>query len=43
MFLAALSLSVPLAHAQAPEPERKAFRVCQDPNNLRFCNLAGEG
>lgn len=43
MFLAALFLSAPLAYAQAPEPERKAFRVCQDPNNLPFSNLAAEG
>ncbi len=29
--------------AQSPEVERKAFRVCQDPNNLPFSSLAGEG
>jgi quinoprotein dehydrogenase-associated probable ABC transporter substrate-binding protein len=32
------------AQAQAQEGgERKAFKVCQDPNNLPFSNLAGEG
>ena len=32
----------PSALAQDGEP-RKALRVCQDPNNLPFSNLAGEG
>jgi mxaJ protein len=31
------------AAAQDKPPERKAFRVCQDPNNLPFSNTAGEG
>lgn len=33
------------AHAQATAdaPPRTAFRVCQDPNNLPFSNLQGEG
>lgn len=34
------------ARAQAPapdQPERKALRVCQDPNNLPFSNTAAEG
>lgn len=30
------------APTEAP-PERKAFRVCQDPNNLPFSNTRGEG
>lgn len=29
--------------AQAQDEERKALRVCQDPNNLPFSSLAGEG
>ncbi len=29
--------------ARSEEPERKAFRVCQDPNNLPFSNTQGEG
>jgi mxaJ protein len=46
--LAALAvLAVPLAAAQAPPPadapERKALKVCQDPNNLPFSNAGGEG
>ena len=44
--LAAL-LAAPLAAAQAPPsadaPERKALKVCQDPNNLPFSNSGGEG
>ena len=44
LLLGALASSVSgIARAQAPEPERKAFRVCQDPNNLPFSNLAAEG
>jgi quinoprotein dehydrogenase-associated probable ABC transporter substrate-binding protein len=31
------------AAAQDAPPERKAFRVCQDPNNLPFSNAKGEG
>jgi quinoprotein dehydrogenase-associated probable ABC transporter substrate-binding protein len=49
-FWAALALAVlagtgTAAWAQgAPEQApRKAFRVCQDPNNLPFSNLSGEG
>ncbi len=41
------ALVLPLAAAQAPAgadaPERKALKVCQDPNNLPFSNTAGEG
>jgi quinoprotein dehydrogenase-associated probable ABC transporter substrate-binding protein len=43
--LAALACVAPLLSAQAqdqPEP-RKALRVCQDPNNLPFSNVAGAG
>lgn len=36
------SLALPAA-AQDKEPARKAFRVCQDPNNLPFSNTKGEG
>jgi mxaJ protein len=32
-----------LAAAQDKAPERKALRVCQDPNNLPFSNTKGEG
>jgi len=41
-----LLLSALLASAAAqnpPLPPRTALRVCQDPNNLPFSNLAGEG
>jgi quinoprotein dehydrogenase-associated probable ABC transporter substrate-binding protein len=31
------------AQAQDKPPERKALRVCQDPNNLPFSNASGEG
>jgi mxaJ protein len=41
------ALVVPGARAQAPPPadapERKALKVCQDPNNLPFSNTGGEG
>ena len=38
----ALACSVP-AWAQADGSPRKAFKVCQDPNNLPFSNLDGQG
>jgi quinoprotein dehydrogenase-associated probable ABC transporter substrate-binding protein len=48
--LAAAALAVlgaPGAAAQSPPPadapERKALKVCQDPNNLPFSNTGGEG
>lgn len=41
-FLAAV-VAAPGAWAQDAAPERKAFRVCQDPNNMPFSNLAGDG
>lgn len=31
------------AAAQSESPARTAFKVCQDPNNLPFSNLAGQG
>ena len=41
---AALSVaSAGPAWAQDKPAERKAFRVCQDPNNLPFSNVKGEG
>ena len=40
--LAAFGMSA--ATAQTPDaPERTALKVCQDPNNLPFSNLRGEG
>jgi quinoprotein dehydrogenase-associated probable ABC transporter substrate-binding protein len=33
----------PLAAAQTQGGEERAFRVCQDPSNLPFTNLQGEG
>ncbi len=38
-----LALCAAGAAAQDKPPERKAFRVCQDPNNLPFSNTSGEG
>ena len=45
MLIVAIALSVPAANAVAQDgPEkRSALRVCQDPNNLPFSNLKGEG
>ena len=42
---ALLAATVGTAHAQAAPDDspRTAFRVCQDPNNMPFSNLAGEG
>lgn len=34
---------LPPSSALADEPARRALKVCQDPNNLPFSNLAGEG
>lgn len=39
---AAVAVLAPCAHAE-DAPERKALKVCQDPNNLPFSNQAGEG
>ena len=41
LLLAALTVA-PLS-ASAQDSARKALRVCQDPNNLPFSNVAGEG
>ncbi len=38
-----LSALAPVAVAQDPPAARTALRVCQDPNNLPFSNVAGEG
>jgi mxaJ protein len=44
LLSAALLLGPSLIPAAAQEPDRPiAFRVCQDPNNLPFSNLKGEG
>ncbi len=40
---ALLATGAALAQAGEPAPKREALRVCQDPNNLPFSNLAGEG
>ncbi|MDP4302766.1 quinoprotein dehydrogenase-associated putative ABC transporter substrate-binding protein [Leptothrix discophora] len=43
MLAACAALAVlPAAQAQ-DEPERKVLKVCQDPNNMPFSNLAAEG
>lgn len=39
----ALAASAQSASAPDPSPARKAIRVCQDPNNMPFSNLASEG
>ena len=41
-WLAVLMSAVP-GHAQDSTAERRALRVCQDPNNLPFSNINGEG
>lgn len=48
VLAAALGLAALPAAAQTPAPDdappaRKALRVCQDPNNMPFSNLKGEG
>jgi quinoprotein dehydrogenase-associated probable ABC transporter substrate-binding protein len=45
LLAAALATASGAVRAQAAgdEPPRTAFRVCQDPNNLPFSNLKGEG
>jgi mxaJ protein len=40
--LALCAMAAPV-NAQDKAPERKALRVCQDPNNLPFSNTKGEG
>ncbi|CAN5920699.1 substrate-binding domain-containing protein [soil metagenome] len=39
----ALAATMGAAHAQDASPARTALRVCQDPNNLPFSNVRGEG
>ncbi|BAL97400.1 substrate-binding domain-containing protein [Rubrivivax gelatinosus] len=41
--LVAAALALACAAASAQEAPRKAFKVCQDPNNLPFSNERGEG
>jgi mxaJ protein len=45
LLLAGLAWAGGAAQAQpaSAQPQPKAFRVCQDPNNLPFSNLKGEG
>jgi quinoprotein dehydrogenase-associated probable ABC transporter substrate-binding protein len=45
LLAAALAAGSGMVRAQAggDEPPRTAFRVCQDPNNLPFSNVKGEG
>jgi len=43
LLAAVLLLLCTAVGAQDKPPERKAFRVCQDPNNLPFSNTRGEG
>lgn len=43
IWLMALALCGAAAFAQDKPAERKALRVCQDPNNLPFSNTSGEG
>jgi len=43
IWLTALALCGAAALAQDKPAERKALRVCQDPNNLPFSNTSGEG
>lgn len=43
-LLSCLVLAITALHVQAADQgERKAFRVCQDPNNMPFSNTKGEG
>jgi quinoprotein dehydrogenase-associated probable ABC transporter substrate-binding protein len=43
LLACALGLGLASAPALAQDGERKAFRVCQDPNNMPFSNEKGEG
>lgn len=42
-LLAGVAAVPAVAQQQDAAPARKAFRVCQDPNNLPFSSLKGEG
>jgi quinoprotein dehydrogenase-associated probable ABC transporter substrate-binding protein len=43
LAISALCALMSVAMAQDKPPERQALRVCQDPNNLPFSNIKGEG
>jgi len=43
LVCAALAWAAGAAQAQPDDSPRTAFKVCQDPNNLPFSNLKGEG
>jgi len=43
LAISALSAPMSVAMAQDKPAERQALRVCQDPNNLPFSNVKGEG
>jgi len=43
LAISALCALMSVALAQDKPPERQALRVCQDPNNLPFSNIKGEG
>jgi mxaJ protein len=43
LAVAALCLASAASHAQDAAAPRKALRVCQDPNNMPFSNMQGEG
>jgi len=43
LAISAVCALMSAAVAQDQPPERKALRVCQDPNNLPFSNVKGEG
>jgi mxaJ protein len=43
LIAALLAMAAQSAHAQTDVSERKALRVCQDPNNLPFSSTDGKG
>jgi mxaJ protein len=43
LAISTLPALMSVAMAQDKPPERQALRVCQDPNNLPFSNVKGEG
>jgi quinoprotein dehydrogenase-associated probable ABC transporter substrate-binding protein len=43
LAISAVCALMSAAVAQDQQPERQALRVCQDPNNLPFSNIKGEG
>ncbi len=42
-LIALAGLALPALSQAQDEPERKVLKVCQDPNNMPFSNLAAEG